>query len=557
MSNKKARPIVAMNSPVGVNVEQGQEYRWCTCGRSADQPYCDDSCLETPFEPLRFKAKETGEVWLCRCKQTHDAPYCDGHHARVPKDEVGKEFALDDYAYQYATRNLREADKKAMADQEKKGSPGGKEAVKDDDKFTREEHLPEAAPTPEEPTVAYIHKLAKAGLKGMGEYGEMVAMGVPRKDLPDWNDIQIMTAQIAKQPLMEDVPVETKLVIGPGAKKPLVLDIPLFVSDMSFGSLSEEAKLSLAMGAQRAGTAIASGEGGMLPESQAANKRYMLEYASAKFGYSDALLPQVQAFHFKCGQAAKTGTGGHLPGNKNVGRISVIRKLKPGTNADSPPTFKDLHTTQDFARMADHVRELTGGIPIGFKMSAQHIEKDMDFAIEAGADYIILDGRGGGTGDAPAMFRDHISVPTIPALARARHHLNKRGLSGQITLIITGGLRTHMDFVKAMALGADGVALANSAMQAVGCISARICNTNRCPTGITTQDPELRSRLNVAKGATRLFNFFQVSVHLMQVMARACGHDHLSQFNKEDLSSWHKELAALAGIEWSGFDPDR
>src|SRR5699024_1388381 len=112
---------------------------------------------------------------------------------------------------------------------------------------------------------------------------------------------------------------------------------------------------------------IASGEGGMLPESQEANSRYMLEYASAKFGYSDDLLPKIQAFHFKCGQAAKTGTGGHLPGSKNVGRISEIRKLKPATNADSPPTFKDLHTPEDFAKMANHVRELTGGIPIGFK----------------------------------------------------------------------------------------------------------------------------------------------------------------------------------------------
>lgn len=554
---QNTKPIVAMNNPIGVNVEKGKEYRWCTCGRSVSQPYCDDSCEHTPFEPLQFTAKETGEIWLCRCKQTHDAPYCDGHHAQVPVEQVGKEFALDSYEYKYATRNLSDADKKATADQKKKGSATATDSEKDDDKFTRTEHLPEAVPTPEEPTVAYIHHLAKVGLKGMGEYGEMVAMGVPRKDLPDWNNIQIMTAQIAKQPLMEDVPVRTGLVIGPQAKKPLVLDIPLFVSDMSFGSLSEEAKLALAMGAQRAGTAIASGEGGMLPESQAANQRYMLEYASAKFGYSDDLLPKIQAFHFKCGQSAKTGTGGHLPGLKNVGRISEIRKLKPGTNADSPPTFKDLHTPKDFATMADHVRAITGGIPVGFKMSAQHIEKDMDFAIEAGADYIILDGRGGGTGDAPAMFRDHISVPTIPALARARHHLDKQGLSGKITLIITGGLRTHMDFVKAMALGADGIAVANSAMQAIGCISARICNTNRCPTGITTQDPELRKRLNVTQGATRLFNFFEVSVHLMQVMARACGHDQLNQFNKEDISSWHKELAELAGIQWSGFDPNR
>lgn len=554
---EKTKPIVAQNEPTGVDLEKGKNYRWCSCGRSKNQPYCDDSCVTTPFEPLHFTAEETGEAWLCRCKQTHDAPYCDGHHARVPDEQVGHSFALDDYEYKYATRNIPEAEQKASGSPSNEKTEASTRESETGDQFTHEENMPEAHNTEEEPTVEFIHKLAKNGLKIFGPYGKMVAMGVPRKNLPDWNDIQIMTAQIAKQPLLEDAAVGTELTIGPEAQKPLVLKIPLFVSDMSFGALSEEAKLALAMGAERSGTAIASGEGGMLPESQEANSRYMLEYASAKFGYSDDLLPLVQAFHFKCGQSAKTGTGGHLPGKKNVGRISAIRKLEPGTNADSPPTFKDLHTPEDFAEMADHVRALTGGIPIGFKMSAQHIEKDIDFAIAAGADYIILDGRGGGTGDAPELFRDHISVPTIPALARARYHLDKRNKSGKITLIATGGLRTPIDFIKALALGADGIALANSAMQAVGCIAARICNTNRCPTGITTQDPKLRGRLNVIKGSMRLHNLFEASVHLMKIMARACGHDHLNKFNKEDLSSWHKELAELAGIEWSGFDPNR
>ena len=142
-----------------------------------------------------------------------------------------------------------------------------------------------------------------------------------------------------------------------------------------------------------------------------------------------------------------------------------------------------------------------GGIPIGFKLSANHIEKDIQFALDASADYIILDGRGGGTGAAPEMFRNHISVPTIPALARARRYLDKQGASGRVTLIITGGLRVPIDFVKAMALGADGVAISNSAMQAIGCVAARMCNTNNCPTGIATQKEELRQRLNIEKSS--------------------------------------------------------
>ncbi|MDQ7066567.1 MAG: FMN-binding glutamate synthase family protein [Sulfurimonas sp.] len=153
----------------------------------------------------------------------------------------------------------------------------------------------------------------------------------------------------------------------------------------------------------------------------------------------------------------------------------------------SPPTFTDLETVQDFKEFANRVREITGGIPIGFKLSANHIEEDIQFALDASADYIILDGRGGGTGAAPEIFRDNISVPTIPALARARAYLDKQGASGRVTLIITGGLRVPIDFVKALALGADGVALSNSAMQAIGCVGARMCHTNNCPAGIATQ----------------------------------------------------------------------
>lgn len=468
---------------------------------------------------MSFVAEESGDAYLCQCKQTANPPFCDGKHAKVPADQVGKEFAL-----------------------QVEDSP---------------DSMPEATATPEEPTVALIHQLASEGLSKLGHHGPLDAMGVPRFKLPDWNGIQIMVAQLARKPQMEDVSVGTELIIGPEAKKPLRLEIPLFVSDMSFGALSEEAKTAMAKGAELAGTGICSGEGGMLPEEQEANRRYFYELASAKFGYHESLLTKVQAFHFKCGQGAKTGTGGHLPGNKNVGRISEVRGIPEGQPAVSPPTFDELNSVNDFKKFGDKVREISGGIPIGYKLSAQHIERDMDFALAGGADYIILDGRGGGTGAAPLLFRDHISVPTIPALARARHHLDKVGASGRVTLIITGGLRTHSDFVKALALGADGVALANSAMQAIGCIGARICHTNLCPAGIATQNPELRKKLNVEASAQRLSNFFSATIELMQVMARACGHTHLNEFSKDDLASWDKSLAELAGIEWSGFDPDR
>lgn len=514
-----SKPTVAAAKPTPVELKAGEEYYYCTCGKSANQPFCDGSHKGTGFAPKAFVAEEDGEAWLCQCKQTGNAPFCDGSHNKVPEGNVGQEFQLE-----------QQTDADAM---------------------------PEATETPEEPHVTLIHQLAEEGLSKIGHHGPMAAMGVPRLELPSWDGIQIMVAQLSRKPLMEDVPVRSELIIGPEAKKPLQLDIPLFVSDMSFGALSEEAKVAMAKGANLAGTGICSGEGGMLPDEQAANQRYLYELASAKFGFHEELLEKVQAFHFKCGQGAKTGTGGHLPGNKNVGRISEVRGIKEGEPAVSPPTFSDLNTIEDFQSFSDRVREVSGGIPIGYKLSAQHIERDIDFALAAGADYIILDGRGGGTGAAPLLFRNHISVPTIPALARARHHMDKRGVSGRVTLIITGGLRTHTDFVKALALGADGVAVANSAMQAIGCIGARICNTNLCPAGIATQKPELRKKLKVDHSAQRMANFFNASTELMKVMARACGYKHLNQFHRDDLASFDKELADLAGIDWSGFNASR
>jgi CDGSH-type Zn-finger protein len=191
-TNMTDAPIIAARSPAEVELEEGETYNWCRCGRSQDQPFCDGSHRGTGIKPLTFTAERTETVALCRCKATGNSPFCDGTHASLGDAEVGDE------------------------------SPAAKAGDKDS--------APEASPTPEEPTVARIHELARDGLSKIGRHGEVGAMGVPRKDLPQWDDIQILPAQLARKPLRDDHPVSSKTVIGPRARRPLELDTPLFVS---------------------------------------------------------------------------------------------------------------------------------------------------------------------------------------------------------------------------------------------------------------------------------------------------------------------------------------
>jgi glutamate synthase domain-containing protein 2/CDGSH-type Zn-finger protein len=580
--------LAGVDSPEGASSEHRT---LCRCGESKNKPFCDGAhwyvgfrddnrrrvAVFSELEDAAPTAAQVDGVDLVVVKNGDDVSVLQGlclHQGALMADgyvEDGKLVCgLHGWSYDSSSGELTDMGDGGLrkfeswiendevlisldelAEWKSKSSAGDKEQKGDSAGATVSAALGENR---EEPHNEYIRHLAEHGLTKTGAHGPMSAMGVPRYQLPTWDDIQFVTAQLHKVPQLDDVPVGTELVIGPRASKPLRLEIPLFVSDMSFGALSMEAKVSLARGAELAGTGICSGEGGMLPEEQAENSRYFYELASARFGFSFEQLARVQAFHFKGGQAAKTGTGGHLPGEKVTEKIAGVRGLEPGQAAVSPPRFPEWETTDDFRRFADEVREKTGGIPIGFKLSAQHIEDDIDAAIEVGVDYIILDGRGGGTGAAPLLFRDNISVPTLPALARARERLDETG-NEHVTLIITGGLRTPADFAKALALGADGVAVSNAAIQAIGCLGTRACHTNNCPVGIATQKEHLRERLDVAVASERLARFFDASVHLMSTLARACGHTHLNQLSSDDLTTWKRDTAYLTGVKYGGVVP--
>jgi glutamate synthase domain-containing protein 2 len=387
---------------------------------------------------------------------------------------------------------------------------------------------------------------------------EMAISGAPiiepmRSRLPvvSWDEILVKGAQLARLPLNQDTPIATRTVIGPQAGTPLVIDTPVYVSHMSFGALSREVKIALATGSAAAGTAMCSGEGGIIPESLAAAHRYIFEYVPNRYSVSEDNLRAADAIEIKIGQSAKPGMGGHLPGSKVTDEIAAVRGFPAGQDITSPAHFDDITDAASLAAKVAWLREMSGGRPIGIKIAAGHIEADLDVALAAAPDFITIDGRAGATGAAPKLVKDSTSIPTIYALARARSFLDARD-AASVSLVITGGLRVSSDIVKALALGADAVAIASAAMIAAGCQQYRICHTGRCPVGIATQDPELRSRLDVPRSARRVENFLRATTHELEEFARLTGHHDVHEVGIDDLCTTSSEIAANTPIAHAG-----
>ncbi|MFC1554557.1 glutamate synthase-related protein [candidate division KSB1 bacterium] len=363
-----------------------------------------------------------------------------------------------------------------------------------------------------------------------------------------WKDILIKGAQLSKLPLNKDEPVNTETVIGPGAEQPLVIDMPVYISHMSFGALSREAKIALAKGSAAVKTAMCSGEGGILPESMANSYKYIFEYVPNKYSVTEENLRKADAVEIKIGQSAKPGIGGHLPGNKVTKEIAEIRGFEEGTDIISPSHFPDILNKDDLRETVSNLRKISCGKPVGIKIAAGNIEDDLEIAFFAKPDFITIDGRAGSTGAASKFVKGSTSVPTIFALYRARKYFNKNNIK-DVSLIITGGFRISSDFVKAIALGADAVAMATSALIAIGCQQYRICNTDKCPVGIATQDPDLRSRFDIDRSAERLENFLKVSKKDIEDFARLTGNYDIHNMTSEDLCTVNSEISGHTDIE--------
>ena len=293
-------------------------------------------------------------------------------------------------------------------------------------------------------------------------------------------------------------------------------------------------------------TAMCSGEGGILPAEMAAAHKYIFEYIPNKYSVTDENLRNADAIEIKIGQGTKPGMGGHLPGEKVTAQIAEIRGKKQGEDVQSPSKFPEINSKEDLKAMVDMLRERSDGRPIGIKIAAGRIEKDLEFCVFAEPDFITIDGRGGATGSSPFFLREATSVPTIYALYRARKYLDSVG--SDIDLVITGGLRVSSDFAKAIAMGAEAVAVASAPLISSACQQYRLCVTGGCPVGIATQDPELRKRLKVDAAAQRVANYFNVTFEELKTFARITGHDDIHDLTVDDLVTINREISEFTNI---------
>lgn len=384
-----------------------------------------------------------------------------------------------------------------------------------------------------------IHQMAVTGKTISGAMGTKMPM-------PSWDDILILGAQLNPAPLDEDEPVTTMTVIGKHAKKPMILHNPVYISHMSFGALSKEIKVALAKGSAMAKTAMCSGEGGILPEERAASYKYIFEYIPNKYSVTDENLRNADAIEIKIGQGTKPGMGGHLPAEKVTAEIAKLRGKKQGEDVQSPSKFPEINSKEDLKNMVTMLRNRSDGRPIGIKIAAGRIERDLEYCVFAEPDFITIDGRGGATGSSPLFLREATTVPTVYALYRARKYLDS--VHSDISLVITGGLRVSSDMAKALAMGADAVAVASAALIAAACQQYRICGLGNCPVGIATQEPKLRERLKVEQSAQRVANYLNVTLEELKTFARITGHTCVHDLSVDDLVTINREISEYTNI---------
>ncbi len=392
--------------------------------------------------------------------------------------------------------------------------------------------------------------------------------------VPGFDDLTFLPAVLTRLPLegyRERCETETVLGTRSKPKRPLVLSMPVYITGMSFGALSASAKAALGLGASRVGTATCTGEGGMLPEERENSSKLIYQVLPSRYGFDLEHLRMADCIEFAVGQGAKPGTGGMLLGMKVSERVAAMRTLPPHIDQRSPVRHPDVMGPDDMAIKLEELREATEGeVPIAIKLAACRVKDDVKIAAKIGADIIVLDGMEGGTGASPDFLLHDTGIPTLAGVTMAREALQEIGLYGEVQLVVSGGIRNGVDAAKAIALGADAVAIGTAAMIALNCNKpiyhesyAKLgtkpglchhCHTGRCPVGVTTQDPELEARLDVEEASERIVNFLN-SMHLeMTMLAKACGKGDIHNLEPEDLRAMTVEAAAMAKVPLAGTD---
>lgn len=378
-----------------------------------------------------------------------------------------------------------------------------------------------------------------------------VSMGSQKKQPYSLDDLYFIPAQVNRIPLNREEPINSKVTLGKRAEKPFTVASPILISALSFGAVSKNVKLVILETAHELGIGFNSGEGGLMDEEKTRgwNQR-ILQYSTGRFGLDEDLIKQAKAVEIRFGQGAYPGRGSYLPAEKMTREIARIRGLKHGEGAYSPAHHEDMATPKDIEDKISWLHELTGGAPVGAKIGCGDVKKDVKTLANAGADFITLDGFGGGTGAVDLYIRENVGIPLIAAIPRACEALGEMGLKDEVSIIASGGLRRSADFAKMLALGADAVYIGTAALIAINCQQYRICYTGFCPTGVATQNPQLTKQIDIEDGVNRLSNFIQLSTSEVENLTRVVGKDDVNGLDRDDLISVNKDLREICGVKW-------
>jgi len=424
-------------------------------------------------------------------------------------------------------------------------------------------------------TLGYIHQAAERGIY------DIRGLGAKRK-IPSFDDLVFLTASASRYPLEGyREKCVTKTVLGSRcAERPLELETPITIAGMSFGSISANVKEAIGRAATEVGTSTTTGDGGMTPEERQSSKTLVYQCLPSRYGFNPDHLRQADAIEMVLGQGAKPGGGGMLLGLKVSPRVAEMRTLPEGIDQRSACRHPDWTGPDDLAIKIGELREITDWkVPIYIKLGATRVKDDVKLAVKAGADVVVVDGMQGGTAATQQVFIEHTGIPTLPAVRLAVEALEEMNVVGQVQLIVSGGIRNGADVAKALALGADAVAIGQGVLMALGCNSptwtgdgerfdatadyeklgtqvgfCHHCQSGLCPVGITTQDKELEKRLDPAWGARRLKNYLQVLSMELTTIARACGKSNVHHLEREDLVALTVEAAAMAKLPLAGTD---